>query len=145
MITTKEVIDKAREYINVPVVHAGRNKLGIDCVGLFVCVAQDLGLFEYDNVNYSPTVVPERLIGEIERFGTKKEEFGGIEIGDVAVFSVGKYPHHVGLISKYDEQGFWFIHANISVGKVVEQRLDRSWLSNLYSLYRIKGVSRWQP
>ncbi|SRR5258708_3743074 len=143
-IAKQQFVDKAREYLGVLVVHAGRNKLGIDCVGLFVCTGRDLGMLDkdYTDVDYSPYVVPERLIESIEKFGKKKAEFETFDLADIVVFTVGKWPHHIGLISKLDDNGdVYFIHTDLTAQKVVESRLDRSWSDRIHSLYSIKGLS----
>lgn len=141
-ITRQQIVDKAREYIGVPVVHAGRNKNGVDCIGLLICIAYDLGMYDINHVNYSPYVVPEQFVQELEKFATRKNEFATFELADIIMFNVGKWPHHVGLVSKLEngDGEISFIHTDMIAGKVVESRLDRSWSDRINCLYTINGI-----
>ena len=57
MTTKKEFIAQARRYVGFPHHHQGRAHLGgrnqtVDCVGLLVCVGEDLGLVDVDGVPF---------------------------------------------------------------------------------------------
>lgn len=42
-VTRKQILETARRYIGLPFVHQGRSKeTGVDCVGLLVCILQEL-------------------------------------------------------------------------------------------------------
>ena len=49
----REIADTARNYLGVPFVHQGRSPQGLDCVGLLVQVAEDLGFEAHDFAAYS--------------------------------------------------------------------------------------------
>lgn len=50
----EQIIAKAREFIGTPYLHQGRVKgAGIDCCGLVIQVAKELGLSDYDLTGYS--------------------------------------------------------------------------------------------
>ena len=52
-VTRDQIVTTARNYLGCPWMHHGRNRNGIDCVGLLVCVCHDLGLPVEDMKGYS--------------------------------------------------------------------------------------------
>ena len=52
MITTQQVADSAREWMNVPWVHHGRVRSGLDCLGLLIKVCEGLGIDVPDKLDY---------------------------------------------------------------------------------------------
>ena len=54
MATRDRIIQTALDYLDTPYHHQGRVKgVGVDCAGLVICVARDLGLSDYDLDGYS--------------------------------------------------------------------------------------------
>lgn len=52
-VTGKMVAEQARTYCGVPILEGGRDRNGIDCIGLVLAVARDLGLHcPQDFTNY---------------------------------------------------------------------------------------------
>lgn len=88
----------ARSYVGVPFYHAGRDRNGIDCIGLIACVAKDLGYAFKDNRNYSPKgSYPELMADGISQFCTKREGLD-YSVGDVLLFKV-KRLYHMGIVT----------------------------------------------
>lgn len=128
------VAAQALTWVGTPFLHAGRVKGsegGVDCVGVLVGVAHELGLTDYDNRVYSRHVIPEILISEIERVCSPVLE-GPSQIGDVLIFRVSGVAQHVGI-----QTTVGFVHAWESVGKVVETRLDRFWGAQVAQVLRV--------
>ena len=48
----QEYVAACRQYLGVPFCHQGRSHRGVDCVGLLVCAARDLGIAVTDTLNY---------------------------------------------------------------------------------------------
>ena len=115
------IVETAREWIGTRWLHQGRSKEGVDCVGLIICVGQELCMPIVDFKHYSrrPTAI---------NFMDKFEESGGIRIahnqardGDVAVYAQYGYPCHCGIIS---DKGV--IHAFMPHKRVVEEKFTSS-------------------
>ena len=51
-VTRADVVRVARSYVGVRWRHQGRTRAGIDCIGLVIAVAHDLGLTDYDFTGY---------------------------------------------------------------------------------------------
>lgn len=122
------IVEEARSYINVPFVHAGRNRMGIDCVGLLIMVGHALDLFDWDDVDYGTMVDHVRLRHDIDMFChvTTTEQM----IGDIVLFNILGFPTHVGIITQTEPEPL-FVHAYYTAGKVIEERLDNPWVDRI--------------
>ncbi len=118
----RQIVEAAREYINVPWQHQGRNKFGIDCVGLLVLVAKDIGLNPLDITTYSQYYNPEVLISAFIKNGCRKVIKTKAESGDMILINIGKAPMHVGILSMKGEVRH-IIHAYRPAGKVREEEV----------------------
>jgi Cell wall-associated hydrolases (invasion-associated proteins) len=104
--------------------------MGLDCAGLLLVVAHDLGLTDWDCVNYSRQVDCDFLRECVERFCDRVE--GEMQAGDVLLLSIHRHPQHLAL---YAGEGM-IIHAHESAGRVVLHRFDRFWERRLEAVYR---------
>lgn len=134
-MTGETLVEAARLYLGVPWVHAGRSRLGLDCVGLPLLVAHDLGITDFEDVNYSRVVNPERLRRQIEVF-CDPVPVESMQPGDVLLFDILGTPQHVGL---YAGDGR-LIHAYETAACVVEHRLDKSWRRRIVQTYRLRNL-----
>lgn len=139
-IQRERLVEEARMLVGVPFQHAGRNAYGLDCVGLLVVATRNADMDVYDNAAYSPVVDSDYMLAELEHAATPLPIEEPLRPGDVLLFKVGRHPQHLGLVSAAPGDGsIWVIHAYQTVGKVVETRLDVTWLS------RIVGRYEWRP
>jgi len=72
-----EFVEAARSYLGVPFRHLGRNRNGLDCVGLVLCAAHDVGLLggiDYTTYDRIPDGKMLREIDSRVRFLTKRLE-----------------------------------------------------------------------
>jgi len=134
------MVAMARAYLGTPYHHCGRSRHGLDCAGLLVLVAHDMGLSDWDAVDYSQQVRGDHLMAQLERFfervGDGEQEASP---GDVFLFACWGNPTHVGIATGEGT----FVHAfndrgTGADGAVVETRLDALWRRML------KGVYRWR-
>ena len=114
-----------REYIGTPYHHQGRLRgHGIDCVGLVVCVARDLGVlpFDADVVGYSRIPDGKSLMHHLHAHldPINKQD---MQPGDVLCVAFDRFPQHVGILGNYVHGGLSLIHADMHRGEVVEHRL----------------------
>ena len=128
--------DSARKYIGVPFRHRGRTVRHLDCVGLVVIAAKDLGReILHDKPHYGREPNNDGLREHLQmEFGPPASD---MRVGDVALIAYNtEVPHHVGIIGNYIYGGFSLIHADGMVGKVVEHRLDSNWQKMILETYR---------
>lgn len=144
-ITGADIIEEARRWIGTPWRHqAYLRGVGCDCIGLIGGVAAEVGL---NRVWLSPETArfksygrhpnPDMLLEACDNFldPIRRPE----ALGDILVFSfVDRSPQHFGLLSRLDPH--YIIHAHISAGRVVENRLDDKWLRRLMRTYRFREI-----
>jgi cell wall-associated NlpC family hydrolase len=125
-------VDIARSYIGVPFYHAGRDRNGLDCIGLIAVVASGLGYKFKDDRNYKPGIYPARMFNGMSQFAERVED---IRVGDILVFSHKGHPMHCAIYAGDDH----IIHCDARrfINKVVEHSLGR-YIKKLDSIWRWK-------
>jgi cell wall-associated NlpC family hydrolase len=137
MVTRKDIVDKAREFIETPFHHQGRLKhIGIDCVGLIYCVAKELGIKIHDKTDYGRAPRPDVLLTEIRK-SLDEISIEEANIGDIFIFWIKRksWPQHVAIISDYG-----MIHAYADIKKVVEHVIDEKWTDKIKAAFRYRGI-----
>ena len=134
MTAQNDIVTAARNYLGTPFHHQARVKgVGIDCAGLLVCVARDLGLQHYDVQGYSR--VPSGA--EFERhLDANLDKISAIEPGCILLMAFDSDPQHVAIATSLTT----IIHAHFEVRKCVEHDLDSVWTSRIRSIYRFRGL-----
>lgn len=125
-------INHARSLIGTPFVHQGRSTDGVDCVGLVVLCAKEIGAdTSGDKTNYSrlPHGVLLPILSEI------MEKVDDWKPADILVMKFLNEPTHIGIWT-----GSTLIHTYSSLKKVVEHRLDDKWKKRVVSAYRLKEL-----
>lgn len=140
-----------RQYLDVPFLHQGRSKAGIDCVGLLACAAVDLG---YPNEvaetlrDYERAPDSDMFLHRIKDFLMPKpcNRLQALDKqllpGDVMAFWIDKRgrPRHVAVYTGRNPEGHdMMIHAHaLERSKVVEQVINRSfWMPRLHSAWTL--------
>jgi hypothetical protein len=126
MVSRAHIIAEARSYIDTPWRHQGRSRTtGVDCVGLLVCIADTLGLADYDDsykmVNYSRR--PDGTLIQLFRKHLISVSPAYVLDGDVVIFVRDRQPCHCGIKTTFRDQP-GIIHAHMRFRKVVEQTLQ---------------------
>lgn len=139
MATGADVVVEARRWLRTPFYHAGREiGQGVDCVGLLIGVANELGLIGgYDNRGYPPNVPSGICRGELEKF-CDQMPFGPMAAvaGDVLLFRVGGSEQHIGIATGDGRM----VHAFQSAKVVAETQLSGKWLRSCSAVYRLRGL-----
>ncbi|WP_082481470.1 C40 family peptidase [Pseudomonas sp. Leaf127] len=125
---------KARTYIGTKWRHRGRNKFGIDCIGLLVVAMTAGGFVMRDRTDYSRTPHMDGLEREmLEHFGEPVED---LRPGDVVLMAWDGQtePSHVGLIGN-GQHGVTLIHSYSQIS-VTEHGIDAAWRKRIIRIYR---------
>ena len=131
-ISRTDLVKQARTYIGVPWRHMGRNRAGVDCVGLITCVAYDLGITDYVPKPYRHVTDVKQLLTPIKLFCSPKPT-DIHEAGDILVFTMmGVVACHVGIVSDVGT----LIHAFIRKRQVVEEPLSL-WMDKACANFRV--------
>ena len=144
-VTRDEFIAAVRLFNGAPYRHLGRSPLGVDCLGVLVCAAHDLGLIprEVDRREYSRNVADYTLVEEIEASGylERLPQWTDARPGDVLLQKFHKRlpASHVLIVTKFDGQYWTVLHASRASKRVEEVRLAHP--ERCFAAYRMKGVA----
>lgn len=140
----------ARSWVGTRFKHQGRLKAkgrdrgGVDCIGLLVGIAKELEirnpngtlLHLQDDTGYSREPNKYKLQDYFDRFLIKSET---IEAGSILLVKYNRFPQHCGVVGSYVNNDLSIIHAYETAGKVVEHRLTDKWLKMVVGVYRFPG------
>ncbi len=139
-----DVVRVARSYMLTPFHHMERQPgLALDCAGVVICVARELGLVapDFDLPAYTPS--PDgSMLAWCDRYMTRLER-GSEQPGDVLVIAIDLEPQHVCILGDYKHGGLSIIHAasrRDGSGVVVETRLMYSRNVKFVAAYALPGV-----
>lgn len=128
----------ARSYVGVPWRHLGRSRNGLDCIGLVLLAARNVGRDLPDPAPYAREPQGTRLLDGILAHATRIAE---IAPGDVLLFRMGLYGGHVGIASVH---AAWDVpaclHAYAPRRQVVEQPMDAELRTALLGAFRLPAL-----
>lgn len=124
-----DLVEAARGYLGVPFHHQGRNKAGIDCLGLLVVSAKEAGIELEDHKGYSRQPDGITLRSECDRQLIKIDK---MKTGDILLMRFRKEPQHIAI-----KTDIGIIHSYQNAGKVVEHGLDAKWIKRIVGVYRL--------
>jgi cell wall-associated NlpC family hydrolase len=107
--------------------------VGLDCIGVVVCVARQLGIPHSDLTAYPmrPNGMLQPLLdAQLVRVRREPQE------GDVLLMSFAGEPHHVAVMV----DGRRIVHAYATVRKCVAQSYTDHWRSMVRAVYEFPGV-----
>jgi len=132
----QDYVNSARNWLGVRWVHQGRSRNGLDCVGLILVAARDLGLEIPDMPGYRRTPDPQKFIGHI--FANSNPETETVP-GHFGVFRDGTQPCHAGIFA--EKNGVTtLIHAYAGTGIVMEEPFIHDWPRRLFAIRSIKDL-----
>lgn len=142
MINRTNIVDTAREWLDTPFHHQARLKgIGVDCVGLVICVSKELGLLPPDfNITAYPRLPDGRSFlfhADAHMSRIPKED---MQPGDAVVVSYSGDPQHIGILGNYRHGGLSIIHASSEAKRVIETRLMFSQHMTFVGAYSLPGV-----
>jgi cell wall-associated NlpC family hydrolase len=133
-LTPERIIAAASAYVGTRWHHQGRSTAGVDCIGLLVLTARDLGLPVADETGYSRQPSGHQLQAALAAHLTPIAE---PEPGAVLLMRFDRDPQHVALMA----DGGDIIHAYATARRVVRHRLDDTWARRIVAVYRFHGVA----
>lgn len=132
-----QIVAAARAYIGTPFVHQGRLcGVGIDCAGLVLGVAADLGMRAVEVSGYGRSPDEDRF-RSIVREHLDMIAWPEVLPGDVLTFQFVA-EQHLAIVATVSPCAI--VHAFEKVGRCVEQPLDAVWLRRLRGCYRFPEV-----
>jgi cell wall-associated NlpC family hydrolase len=134
-MTADDVIAAARSCLGTPFQHQGRIKgLALDCAGLAISVADDLGIVYQDVQGYSRLPVRSLLQSAlIDQPELKRVETCAMAPGDILLMRFGRHPQHLALYT-----GSTIIHSYEAAGFVCEHDLSDEWRQRIVAVYRFR-------
>ena len=125
----------ARSFVGVPWRHLGRSHTGVDCIGLVLLAAREVGVDLPDPVPYAREPQGTRLLEGILGHAARVSE---VRAGDVLLFRMGLYGGHVGIASVHPAWGVpACLHAYAPRRQVVEQPMDAELRAELIGAFRL--------
>ena len=124
-IALEDLLRTARSFVGVRYQHLGRDRFGLDCLGLWLATIWELGAAYEDFLDYScdPStyILVEQLGLHMQQLGDWRRE---VRVGDLLVcrFHSSLPPQHIVIVTKLEGLYVWGIHASRKHG-VVEQRV----------------------
>lgn len=135
MIDPQAIVVEARTWVGTMFLHQGRNRQGCDCLGFISAVMADLGDSTFmQNLPHNYSRNPQgSLIAGIGRLCA----LSGLQPATLITFQFPKaeHPSHAALFT-----GSTIIHADQTVGKVVEHSYAGAWPRLTHSIWTIPGV-----
>ena len=145
MTTLLDVTRVARSYIGTPFHHMGRLPgVGLDCVGVLICCARELGLVtpDFDIPAYTPTPDGTTMLAWAKEYMTPLSR-EAMSPGNVILLITDTEPQHLAILGDYLHGGLSIIHAANSAKppRVIETRLMFSRVQRFVAVYALPGMS----
>lgn len=132
---TNKIIDLARECLNTPYRHQGRQiGVGMDCAGLVAHVLDGLGL-PYDDMSGYPRTPYKGMLKDSLDNQPSLERINKIEAGCILLLRITRDPQHLAIYT-----GSSIIHSYLTAEKVTEHGLGERWVKKIAAIYRINTI-----
>lgn len=127
------LIDAAREFLGVPFLHQGRNRLGVDCIGLVIASLMKVGVVFYEEPpTYARLPNGDALLGPLRNYCQPADE---PLPGTVLAMRFRRAVTHVAICT-----GPTIIHAYEGTRRVIEHGYDRRWRALTVGQWRLPGI-----
>lgn len=149
MITRDQVVAAARRWVGTPFADKGRRiGQGLDCVGLVLCVASELGLVDKNDVPFTPEMYNDyssQPAGNFVHLTCHKhlvaKGLPAMRPGDVVTMAIPSAPCHVGIVGLDSTGIYTLIHAYAGGGsKCIEHEISASWQRRIMGCFSLPGI-----
>lgn len=137
------IVQQARTWKGAPYLHQGRNRFGVDCVGLPLAVYAALGVEFEDFRAYGEEADPKELLRRLrDSLGPEivvaPVSEADLIPGDIIVFHFpkSKTERHLAIVADRETGGLNFIESNGNQRRVVERRLDEKYRARITHVFR---------
>jgi cell wall-associated NlpC family hydrolase len=138
MATYQDIITEAKSWLGVRFKKGGRDRMGVDCVGLLVNVGRACGIEIEDTTEYSFDPDPAKFMTMV--YGQSDPiTFEGLVPGSIVLMRQSVFPMHTGILSRDHYGRLSIINANLHKRQVVEQ-LYTEWKNQVIGYRKYKGV-----
>lgn len=138
MTKRDDVVEAARSYVGVRFRHMGRDRSGLDCIGLLLRAGADCGIELLDSpADYKRTPDVE-LFKEMIRTQSVPGSVEHLRHGSIVMLRQSVYPCHCGIIASNCTNRS-LIHASTKLRAVAEEPLT-SFLSLIIEVREFKGI-----
>ena len=120
----------ARQYLGVKFHHQGRQPWALDCAGLLILAARDIGREGNDLKGYSR--IPDGVTLQAILNSQLKRVFRKPKPNDILLLRFRKNPQHIAIATDIG-----IIHSYESIGHVVEHGLDEKWIKRIVAVYEL--------
>lgn len=139
----EKIVTAARRWLGTPFHHQGRVKgVGVDCAGLVIGVACELGIMDIDVTGYGHRP-DDREMERLVRAHLDEIPLAEVAPGDVLLLLIDGHPQHLGILTDPGSgsgAGVGLIHAYAPARKVVEHRIDEVWASRIVAAFRFPQI-----
>lgn len=122
-VSRQQVVEEARSWIDVRWKHQGRNRAGIDCIGLVVMTMKAFDIPVEDLTGYRRSPNPAIFMTGIQ---SQLDLCSQPLPGGVAIFREALQPCHVGIFAGTAEN-LTLIHGYAPYGRVREEPFTNQW------------------
>jgi cell wall-associated NlpC family hydrolase len=137
-MTRDEIVAEARTYIGTRFKMLGRDRTGIDCIGLPIAVARHFGQVIEDDTSYTFKRPLEFKLNAHLNKHTRPAPIEPLLHGQILKFRQSVLPLHVGILTMDGLQPM-VINASTQKRRVVEEPF-KYWVSKLLEIREFKGV-----
>lgn len=134
MIEARQFINAARSYLDVPFRHQGRDRTGLDCIGLAIRAAQDVGISVIDDTTYKVVPNPTKMLAHLMAH-CQEIQRNEITVGTLLWIRFDSDPQHVALVT---DAGM--IHSYSTIGRVVEHGIGPAWKKRIVKAFHVRGL-----
>ena len=135
-VNRDQIIQEALSWKGVRFRHQGRTRIhGVDCAGLIIAVAQELGLSKFDVANYRREPNQEQFIQHF-RDQMREKPVVDREPGDIVLLRDNIFTCHTAIL----DHNNYMIHAFAARRKVVREQITDEWTGRMTYCFAFPGV-----
>ena len=137
-MTTDDIINAARQCLGTRFRHQGRIAgVGIDCAGVAIHVARQIGAGHLDVSGYGRTPANGQLEQSLDiQPCLERVTLADRAPGDLLLMRFARDPQHLAICA-----GETIIHAYEAAGLCCEHRLSSLWAARIVRVYRFRGLA----
>jgi cell wall-associated NlpC family hydrolase len=138
-VSRDQIVVAARGWLGTPFHHQGRVKgAGVDCAGVIVEVARELGVGDVDVRGYGHRP-DSRELEQLCREHMTPVALQDAAAGDVLLIMIDGAPQHLAFQTAIGgERGM--LHSYAPARRVVEHRIDQHWADRIVAAFELPGV-----